>query len=427
MANTCRKLALANETPNDDLVPQWTSRSIQRLSGWNMARRTRVRPFGAGIPAGRTLSLVLLLFIVGLCVLRARQPGFWTWLAIDDSRQLVLTDDDLPQNQLHTTVKAHKASAETGPASQVINNTHPDEWSSFSNEAQPIEDRQALQQVDMPAYWRLMSWAKSESFLDLLQRANPQVLFVNLWEEPQVHRGQPVRLRLNVRRVLSYQAGDNNLGITQLYEAWGWTTDSKSFPYVVVFPELPAGLHLGADINAEVEFAGYFLKVMAYDAYETRRGAPLLIGQLRLLQPTETNSPTWPKPRELILWAGGILVAIGLAIAFGIRQYRQSHPSMAAIITNTSETVRPSLVEQTEVPTASTPSTIENQLTQIPQETTSSTESNNTLTVLADAEKTTSASNDQPWFNVSDSTAQTSGGIDLFAQPFRPKSPSAEK
>ncbi|ADG68949.1 hypothetical protein Plim_3134 [Planctopirus limnophila DSM 3776] len=393
-----------------------------------MARRTRVRPFGAGIPAGRTLSLVLLLFIVGLCVLRARQPGFWTWLAIDDSRQLVLTDHDLPQNQFHTTVKAHKASAETGPASQVINNTLPDEWSSFSNEAQPIEDRQALQQVDMPAYWRLMSWTKSESFLDLLQRANPQVLFVNLWEEPQVHRGQPVRLRLNVRRVLSYQAGENNLGITQLYEAWGWTTDSKSFPYVVVFPELPAGLPLGADVNAEVEFAGYFLKVMAYDAYETRRGAPLLIGQLRLLQPTATNSPTWPKPREMILWAVGIFAAIGLAIAFGIRQFRQSHPSLPVITTsNNSETIRPSLVEQTEAPTVSTPPTFENQLTQIPQERSSSTELNNTLTPLPDAEKTPSASNDQAWFNVSDSTAQTSGGIDLFAQPSRPKPPSAER
>lgn len=427
MANLCGKLDLANETPDDVLVPQLTSRSIQRLSGWNMARRTRVRPFGAGIPAGRTLSLVLLLFIVGLCVLRARQPGFWTWIAIDDSRQLVLSAQDLPQNQLHTMVKAHKASAETGAATQVINNTLPDEWSSFTAETQPIEDRQALQQVDMPAYWRLMSWAKSESFLELLQRANPHVLFVNLWEEPQVHRGQPVRLRLNVRRVLSYQAGENNLGITQLYEAWGWTTDSKSFPYVVVFPELPAGLPLGADVNAEVEFAGYFLKVMAYDAYETRRGAPLLIGQLRLLQPTATNSPTWPQPRELILWAGGLLTAVGLAIAFGIRQYRQSHPSLAAIITKTSETVQPRLVEQTEVPTASTPSTTENQFTRTPQETTSSTESNNTLSPWPDAEKTPSASNDQPWFNVSDSTAQPAGGIDLFAQPFRPKSSSAEK
>lgn len=286
-------------------------------------RKHPVRPFGAGIPAARSLSLLVLLLIVGVCVARSRQPGLWTWLAIDDSRQLVLAAEEVrPAGTSPTNPSGPDPAAKVNP----LTNQSPDEWAAFEVESKALEDRQSLRTQEMPAYWRLLQWVLAEPFLALRQRAGETTLFVNLWEEPDEHRGKPVRLKLNVRRVLTYAAGENTLGITKLYEAWGWTDDSKSFPYVVVFPELPEGLPLGADVSAEVEFVGYFLKVMAYHAFETRRGAPLLIGQVRLLQPAPLEGSAPLTTRDVLLWGAASLAMLLAAIWFGVRQFQQDRP-----------------------------------------------------------------------------------------------------
>jgi hypothetical protein len=110
------------------------------------------------------------------------------------------------------------------------------------------------------------------------------VLFTQLWEQPDQYRGERLQLRLHIKRALSHEAPANPADVKRVYEAWGWTEESRSFPYLVVFSELPPQMTLGPDIQEEAVFVGYFLKLMSYQAYDAPRAAPLLVGQLQRLE-----------------------------------------------------------------------------------------------------------------------------------------------
>src|SRR5581483_11969283 len=136
-------------------------------------------------------------------------------------------------------------------------------------------DRAPLRPREMPLYWQLMQWSRTQPIQQLERRATVEPPFKDFFEVPQKQRGKPIRLRMHVTRVLQYDAPENPLGLKECYEAWGWTDESKSFPYVIVFPDLPSGMPVGKDAHAEVVFVGYFLKVMSYTAFDATRGAPL--------------------------------------------------------------------------------------------------------------------------------------------------------
>ena len=56
-----------------------------------------------------------------------------------------------------------------------------------------------------------------------------------------------------------------------------------------VFEDPPAGFPIGANVSERVVFNGYFLKLMKYQAGDTTRGAPLLVGRIGW-QPSEPRS-----------------------------------------------------------------------------------------------------------------------------------------
>ncbi len=63
------------------------------------------------------------------------------------------------------------------------------------------------------------------------------------------YRGELLHMRLHIRRALMHEAPTNKAGLKQVYELWGWTEESKSFPYVVLCSELPPGITLGAEVT----------------------------------------------------------------------------------------------------------------------------------------------------------------------------------
>ena len=95
--------------------------------------------------------------------------------------------------------------------------------------------------------------------------------------------GKLIELRLHIRRVLSWQAPENSAGVHTVYEAWGWTDESKSFPYVVVMTDVPEDLPLGDNLREEGLFVGYFLKTIGYTASNRNRSSPLLLGRMKWL------------------------------------------------------------------------------------------------------------------------------------------------
>jgi hypothetical protein len=145
-----------------------------------------------------------------------------------------------------------------------------------------VADKQPMRDVDMPAYWRLMKWARRRSFVELEKRANPDVPIAKLAREPEKHRGELIRLRMRVRQIVEWDdVPENSAGVTTTYDLAGGTEESRGNPYVVVCFELPPAIKVATRTDVDVVFVGYFLKILKYDAFASARGAPVLIGRVR--------------------------------------------------------------------------------------------------------------------------------------------------
>lgn len=292
-------------------------------------RSSRGSPFqNSGM---RLISMLCLLLVIGMIYNRARRPETWQWFT-GENREAELAESppaELREAPAHgeplvgqppdpatsppvlfvgtppepASVPASPPNRPKRPWESVVpgpTDLSVDEQAEVRTEFEVVADKEPLAKFDMPAYWRLLRWARAQRFSELEGRAERSILFTQLWEQPEKYRGRLLRLRLHIKRILKYETPENSGGLTHLYEAWGWTEDSKSFPYVVVFPELPPGMKIGADVHAEGVFVGYFLKTMAYTAYDVNRAAPLLLGRMKGISNGATAARD--KHQEVSIW-----------------------------------------------------------------------------------------------------------------------------
>ncbi len=276
-------------------------------------RRRVVRPYGSSIPPSRVISLLFALAVMWMVYSRMGDPSTWRWLGYAEEEESqaapvkVVTPAAPPKPELVV----------PGP-----NDLDPPEFADFKTKLELVVNKSELKPREMLLYWQLMEWAHTQNIRDLEQRAARDVSFQQVGEEPQKFQGKLIRLRMHARRVLSYDTpvGDdgtpkNDLGLKSLYELWGNTDDSQSFPYVCVFPELPAGLKVGPDVSGELVFVGYFLKLMKYqDGLGTSRWAPLLIGRVRTTGPAVATKPA-PSDTGLYITLV-IIVLLGAAAVY---------------------------------------------------------------------------------------------------------------
>lgn len=290
-----------------------------------------------------------LLLVLGLMFSRARDPHTWSWLekvtrgdATASQAEPLATpvaegsaapqEDAIPAshptNSIETTPPpADPSSSPPSDSSGSGDNVRPAAGSTrtiagpldqdpVEREASRVEfevqgDGLPLVSFEMPAYWRSLRWANSDSFDNLHQRAHKDVAVTRLWEQPEKFRGELIELRLHIKRIIEWDSPENSAGVRKVYEAAGFTDESRSQPYIVVFSELPKGMTVGTNVSEEGVFVGYFLKNMSYVAVEKRRVAPLLVGRIERVAfgppPVTANDLTW-------LIAAGVLAAGAIAI-----------------------------------------------------------------------------------------------------------------
>ena len=267
-----------------------------------MPRRV-VHPYGQSIPITRAFSLLFALAILGMLYERMRDPVMWRWLANEGFAA------DAAPNPVQQPAPQ--------PPEKIVpgaNDLDPNAVAEMNDLLSVVRDKEELLGQEMPAYWRLMKWARSQSFAAMEQRAIKDVPFVKLWEEPEKYRGKLVRMRMHARRNLEWEAPKNPLGLDKTYEVVAWTDQSMGFPYIVVLPENPPGLPVGADIYGDIVFVGYFLKIMKYEAAEKTRGAPVFIGRARFVeQPLANNVGAQSLDLFLAIFAVGGLMLGGMA------------------------------------------------------------------------------------------------------------------
>lgn len=289
-------------------------------------RRSRRKMPAGGLFRGRELprlfTMLAMLAVLWMMAARARDPDTWRWLTSDPEggkkteRDPEIADHAPPPAKALRPAAAESADvAVPGPTDE-----DPEELDAAREEFQAVSDREPLAVEEMPAYWRLMKWARAQSFDQLKKRAAAEargqpgghIFFTQVWEQPEKYRGKLLYLRLHLKRALAHEAPENALGVKQVYEAWGWTEESKSFPYLVVFPDRPAGLPLGPDIHEEAVFVGYFLKLMSYEAFDVRRAAPLVIGRLHWKENLARTALRQNRPGYFwpVALGGGVLLLV---------------------------------------------------------------------------------------------------------------------
>lgn len=320
--------------------------------------RFRKRPLQAGFRVSdllRLMSMVGMLCVLGMLIFRARDESMWR-IFISDSRPSNGPPelDGLPPEKINAPTQPPKAAPTEPQASstakvqqkpevqqklgsdlpassdasstQVATPKNPEEWARAEIDFQLIEDKKVLEYFDMPAYWRLLNWTQTQSMSELAQQSDKDVTFTDFVQRPDEMRGKLCRLKLHMLRSKRYEAGKNPHGFEWLYEVWGYTNDSNPYPYCIVFSDWPKGMPLGNDLAEEATVDAYFLKLMKYEAHDSKlRMAPVLLGRLvwhpnPLRTPRKSTFDYW----NLILIAG----AIGMVI-LGFKVYRIVFPAPA--------------------------------------------------------------------------------------------------
>jgi hypothetical protein len=124
--------------------------------------------------------------------------------------------------------------------------------------------------------------------------ATRQLLYANLFYEPQRHRGQVVHFEGRLKRLLRSDPPESTKldGVQDRYEGWIFDVDNYGAnPVCVMFTHLPSGLEPGDKLNVRVAFDGYFFKRYRYQDGEGKlRDAPLLIGHTLVLRESSQES-----------------------------------------------------------------------------------------------------------------------------------------
>jgi hypothetical protein len=283
----------------------------------NTRRRFRRAPVGtlATSSLSPLFRMVAFLIVLALVYSWASKPQSWSWL--EDRSETSGSDSGVEDNQA-AIAPATSDGQQKSPAADEIVPGPTDQNEAEAAASHPlfeaVTDREQLLPIEMPAYWRCLKWARAQSFAELERRAEKHVAFTQFWQQPDKYRGKLIRLRLHVARILTWDAGKNSAGVSHVYEVWGWTDESKTFPYLVVLSELPKGIPLGDGLHQEGVFVGYFLKTMKYTAANTNRSSPLLLGRMKWLSATAPAPPV--VGRNDWRWIG--LVGIPVVLLIGL-------------------------------------------------------------------------------------------------------------
>ena len=175
-----------------------------------------------------------------------------------------------------------------------------------------VVDKATLTTGDNPALAELLRRVRGKTPGELARISRREVLFAQLASHPDLYRGVPIRIDGTARRVLV----DDHISAAltprrRLIQAWTITKDSMGYPLCLWVEDPPADLAIGDDLYERIVFDGYFLKLMAYEARDHPRFAPLLVGRIRKYGVAAPAEPLLALPRG---WTRGHSIVVGLGL-----------------------------------------------------------------------------------------------------------------
>jgi hypothetical protein len=163
----------------------------------------------------------------------------------------------------------------------------PDEGVEFK----AVTDKTTISVRESAAYATLLKRARETSAAELASKARRDVFFANLWGQPEHYRGVPIHLEGTAKKILTHEVGPAMSPTGRLYEVWFYSDENRALPYVLTIEDPPTGLVIGYELNLRVTVDGYFFKLLKYQAGDTLRAAPMLVGRMRWT-PTPVSTPS---------------------------------------------------------------------------------------------------------------------------------------
>jgi hypothetical protein len=199
------------------------------------------------------------------------------------------------------------------PVTKPITDIQPPPPPDTSAAFDAIQDKTTLTFRDNAAYSELLARVRETPPAQLAAQCRRDVPYTELWERPGRYRGVPIHLDGTARRALVHDELNPSLAPSgKLYEVHVFTYDSQNNPYILSFEKPPEGFPGGQDISERVAFDGYFFKLLAYQAGDRLRAAPLLVGRLYWTPPALADDPS----RRTLLWTiGGVSLITLYALA----------------------------------------------------------------------------------------------------------------
>ncbi len=291
-----------------------------------MSDRRRLRSSSAAVPIFRIVSLLFMLAVIGLTVYNLHERS-----RVGNPRGTEEVAEKSPASGENLSRQPPPSPSTAAPKKnrKPIADQDPELWEQFRRRSEAILDKTtSIHSYEMPAYWRVMDWVQSQSLADFQGRSLPEVPFQNFIQHPGKYRGRPVRVELNVQKVLSIDLDDTGNGSRpkKLYELWGLPTELDGYYYVVVTPELPRGFPVGKQVDVTTTVYGYFFKLQGYIPFDAKPDArpllaPLIIGRVAPVSVVAVSPPWNPMSNIVLLVGGGILVVVIIGwIIVGLRK-----------------------------------------------------------------------------------------------------------
>ncbi len=285
-------------------------------------------PFG-----GRDRVVVLLFFgalVVFFGVYVSSKPGFWEAVRKDKDTNRPVADTKDPDALLGDEFFINRAPTQL-----------PDEPTQVTPSATLGIPRDQLKLVrdntmgvrlaEQSAYYATLAAAQATTVEQQAELAEA-IPYTVLMAEPWRHRGRLVSVTGKLRRLLPLTTEQNAQGITQLYEAWVFSSDSGSNPFRVVCSSVPKTLKFSpmyTENAPEVTLTGYFFKRQGYQSVgDGSRGASLhttpliLAGNINLVPVVEAK--TRDIASEMVPWLTWFTIGIGAVLAMVLWNFAAS-------------------------------------------------------------------------------------------------------
>ena len=281
----------------------------------------------------KLLALVLLLGFAVISFQHIGNPGSFAWFNYLTNANppqppvnTRLHEASVPSMRLGEVIVAQAKDQEPGPAPLAPHQpVEPQRLAGVTDaDLKPIRDDAPFSASEHDPFFKMLDLLNTSDPVELSKIAQRDIPFSQLYNQPEVYRGEVMRLRGVLRAAHpDLNAAPNQAGIKHYHQLWVSPIDKQKSEVFAIYSldlpnEIPRGEGAAKATPGEIEVVGVYFKRWAYRAREGEgnlHSTPLLLAKTvtwRAFPPVEAaKAPERDFTRELSMAVVGALILVG--------------------------------------------------------------------------------------------------------------------